>query len=233
MSGTGPDGARAFTFAGRSLVALASGALWWPQLRTLLVSDLHLGRSERQARRGGPLLPPFETAETLDRLEAALASTDPARVVSLGDAFDDAAAAGALDARALGRIARMAEGRDWRWLAGNHDPLGRAPPPGLPGDWLPEWTLDGLTLRHEARPGAGPDISGHYHPKLRLAGRLHPAMLVGREHLVLPAFGAFTGGLDATRPPLCDLVGPGIALVTGAEVLAVPLTGAGGRRLRG
>ena len=121
------------TLAGARLTARASGALWWPAERLLCVADLHLGKSERLARRGGTLLPPYETAETLDRLAAEIAALAPARVVCLGDSFDDCAAGAALAPADAARLTALMAGRDWIWIAGNHDPGAagaRRPPPG-------------------------------------------------------------------------------------------------------
>ena len=205
-------------FGGIGFVARRSGALWWPDRRVLTVADLHLGRAERYARRGGPLLPPWEVADTLDRLAAEIAALDPLRVISLGDGFDDDQAGGALDAAARGRLAGMARGRDWIWVAGNHDRL--PPAPGLPGRWLPELAED-VTFRHEA--GAGPDISGHLHPVAPLAGRRWRCFVLGSDHLILPAFGAYTGGLEIQAPAIRGLVPRGRAICCSEAMFTLPL----------
>lgn len=207
-----------FDFDGQTLQARASGALFWPERRWLVVADLHLGKSERMARRGGALLPPYETLETLDRLQAEIAATDPAVVVSLGDGFDDDAAGRALPDNVCDRLRTMAQGRRWIWVRGNHDP--GAICPRLPGDTAAE-LHDGLILRHEA--GQGPDVSGHYHPCIRLAGQRRLCFLVGRDHLILPAFGAYTGGLEVTDRALAALVPQGLAIACGARALPVPV----------
>ena len=111
-----------FNLCGAALTALPSGALWWAAERLLIVSDLHLGRSERYARRGGALLPPYETRDTLGRLDADMQITSPATVLCLGDSFDDTAAAGALDEGDLLWLTRLMAGRRWLWVEGNHDP---------------------------------------------------------------------------------------------------------------
>lgn len=207
-----------FDFAGQRLEARPSGALYWPARGWLIVADLHLGKSERMARRGGALLPPYEVAATLDRLEAEIAATGPRAVVSLGDGFDDDAAGEALPDPVCDRLRAMAAGRRWIWIGGNHDPA----PVGarLPGESLPEWR-DGLVLRHRA--GRGPDVSGHYHPCIRLAGERRRCFLIGRDHLILPAFGAYTGGLIAGDPALARLVPQGIAVACGGRALALPV----------
>lgn len=213
----------AFTFDGQRLQARASGALFWPARRWLIVADLHLGKSERMARRGGALLPPYETHETLDRLAAEIAATDPACIISLGDGFDDDAAGRALDDDSCARLHAMAVGRNWLWIRGNHDPGSICP--RLPGQSAAQ-LADGLTLRHEA--GDGPDISGHYHPCVRLAGQRRRCFLIGDRHLILPAFGAYTGGLACTDPALRALVPQGLAMACGRSVIALPLPGRGG-----
>lgn len=207
-----------FDFDGQSLQARPSGALFWPARRWLIVADLHLGKSERIARRGGALLPPYEVQATLDRLQAEIAATDPACVVSLGDGFDDDAARAALSDAVRERIWVMAQGREWLWISGNHDPAPVGA--GLPGETHPEWR-DLLTLRHEA--GAGPDVSGHYHPCIRLAGERRRCFLIGSDHLILPAFGAYTGGLIAQDPSLTRLVPDGLAVACARRAMAVPL----------
>ena len=214
--------AQTVILAGITLAARSSGALWWADERLLCVADLHLGKSERLARRGGALLPPYETAETLDRLAAEIAALAPARVVCLGDSFDDAAAGAALAPDQAARLYALAAGREWIWIAGNHDPA-----PGSPR--LDELRAGPLAFRHIALPDAAPgEVSGHYHPKLRLPLRggavTRPCFLADATRLILPAFGAYTGGLFASAPPLAHLLAPGArAILTGDPCVAVPL----------
>jgi len=214
------DGAVALSFQGAALVARGDGALWWPAERALVVADLHLGKGERIARRGGPLLPPWGDDETLDRLEAALTQTGAARVILLGDTFDDAGAARALAAGVRDRLAGLARGRDWLWIEGNHDPGVGPAALGLPGAVVAEGALGGLALRHIG--GAQGGLSGHWHPAVRFAGRRRAAFLVGAVHLILPAFGRYTGGLDADHPALAALVPAGMAVLTGPRAVALP-----------
>ncbi|QCO54696.1 ligase-associated DNA damage response endonuclease PdeM [Pseudorhodobacter turbinis] len=197
------------TFAGRNFIALASGALSCPDDHTLIVADLHLGKSERMARRGGALLPPFETRDTLTRLTELAQATKACQIFLLGDVFDDDRARESLDRSDMVLWQNILTATPCTILAGNHDPDGQA-----------EAMLGNITLRHIA--GAGPDISGHYHPKARLNNITRPAFLIGKSHLILPAFGTFTGGLLATAPVLTDLVGPGIAILTGPRPIAIP-----------
>jgi DNA ligase-associated metallophosphoesterase len=211
-------------FSGQVLVARPSGALWWAAERLLCVADLHLGKAERLARRGGALLPPYETAETLERLASEIATLAPALVVCLGDSFDDCAAGAALTAADMARLTALMAGPDWVWIAGNHDP---GPLP-LGGRQLGELAVGPLTFRHAAVRGATGEVSGHWHPKLRLALRggavSRPCFLVDAARLILPAFGAYTGGLRADHPSLRALLGPGArAVLTGEPCVAVPL----------
>lgn len=214
----------AFSFHGQDFVARASGALFWPAQDALIVADLHFGKSERLARRGGALLPPFETRATLERVFAELDATGAARLISLGDSFDDDLARAGLDAE----LALICARAQVTWISGNHDPA----PDALPGQHMPEITLNGLHLRHIA--AQGPDISGHYHPKLRIAGQRLAAFLIGHEHLILPAFGHYTGGLDWDSAALRALVPEGRAILTGdkAQMVPLPLPQLRKRRLR-
>jgi DNA ligase-associated metallophosphoesterase len=224
-----------FHLAGVALTARASGALWWPGAHLLCVSDLHLGKSERLARSGGPLLPPYETAETLDRLGAEITRLSPATVLCLGDSFDDDASADGLADPDLARLLVLMAGRDWIWIAGNHDPG----PLTLGGRHFAEHARGGLTFRHVAHPGAAPgEVSGHFHPKFRLAlgGRslTRACFLHDACRLILPAFGAYTGGLDAGHPALAGFFGTDArAILTGTPCLALPLTATRPRRHAG
>jgi uncharacterized protein len=210
-----------FTFRGESLTALPSGALHWARTRMLVVSDLHLGKSERIARRGGTLLPPYETAETLDRLATDIRATAPATVLCLGDSFDDLAASEALVDTHRDTIRRLQAGRRWLWVEGNHDP-GTI---DLGGAHLAEYRDGPLTFRHIAAEGARPgEISGHYHPKARVRSTARPCFMADGNRLILPAYGCYTGGLDWTTPVLRALFAEkAIAYLTGPRVLAVPV----------
>lgn len=213
------------TLAGASLVARASGALWWPEARLLCVSDLHLGRSERLARRGGTLLPPYETRDTLDRLTAELAELAPARVVCLGDSFDDDAAAAGLAPAEADRLLSLGNERQWIWIAGNHD----AAPHGLAGEACAEFTLGSLVFRHIPATGdTMGEVAGHLHPKMRrpLGGHTvtRPCFITDGRRLLMPAFGAYTGGLATDHPDVAQLFGSGArAILTGHPCLPLPL----------
>jgi DNA ligase-associated metallophosphoesterase len=210
----------AFTLADQALHALATGALYWPAQDLLCVSDLHLGKSERLARRGGSLLPPYETRETLTRLDGALAATGARHVVCLGDSFDDGAAEGGIDEDDRLRLSALMAGRRWTWIAGNHDPA----PLALGGTHRAEVRAGRLTFRHIALPGARGEVSGHFHPKASVAGRSRPCFLIDSARVILPAFGCYTGGLRASDPALAALMEPrALAVLTGPQALAIPM----------
>lgn len=213
-----------FTFAGCDLTALPSGGLFWAGAGLLVVSDLHFGKSARLARRGGALLPPYETRDTLLRLTADLTQTDAAVVICLGDSFDDVAAADDMEAADRQALARLMDGRRWTWIAGNHDPA----PGGLGGHHAAEHRQGALTFRHIAEPGAVGEVSGHFHPKARLAGQSRPCFLLSPDaRLILPAYGSYTGGLFCAAPELAALMGPGaLAILTGRVARAIPYAAA-------
>lgn len=195
-----------FPFRGETLHALPTGALFWPARALLCVSDLHLGKSERVARRGGTLLPPYETIETLDRLGQDIAAMRPATVICLGDSFDDLSAAQALAEPLKARLTSLMAGRRWVWIAGNHDPG----PLDLAGSLLAQYDDGPLVFRHIAEAEAVGEISGHYHPKARitLRGRSISRRCILRDdtRLILPAYGAYTGGMFCDRPELAGLM---------------------------
>ena len=209
-----------FTLNGASLTALPSGALYWPDQNLLSVSDLHFGKAERLARRGGSLLPPFDTRETLSRLDADIATTNPAQVICLGDSFDDLDAAFALpDADHLW-LTKLMAGRSWTWVEGNHDPG----PVNLGGTHKAETTIGPLIFRHIADPTQNAEISGHYHPKARIAGQSRACFLLDENRLIMPAYGAYTGGLWCDHPTLTALMtNDALAILTGQRAIPFPM----------
>ncbi|MDT0682659.1 ligase-associated DNA damage response endonuclease PdeM [Roseicyclus sp. F158] len=218
--------AHGIDFAGSALTLLSSGLLWWEAERTLCASDLHLGKSERHARRGGSLLPPYETGDTLQRLDAAITALGPARVICLGDSFDDAAALGGLAEEERLWLLRLMAGRDWVWIEGNHDPG----PLDVDGRHLAELTLGPLTFRHIAEDGASPgEISGHWHPKIAVNARgsrvARPCFVTDGSRLIMPAFGTYTGGLFADAPPVGRLMERSrtLAILTGEPMARLPV----------
>ena len=222
------DRSHAFAFHGADLVALPSGALHWPAMRLLVVSDLHLGKSARLSAVGGAQLPPYETRETLLRLEADLDATGARTVICLGDSFDADGIADALPEAEIDWILRLQAGRSWTWIEGNHDPG----PVALGGGHARQAQIWPLTFRHIATRGAAAEVSGHFHPKARLYARGRalscPCFLVDDSRLILPAYGAYTGGLRTDSAVLDALMGPGAqAILTGRRAVAIPMPRAG------
>ncbi len=229
----GMDGL-AFTLAETTLTALPSGALWLGSYRVLCVSDLHLGKSDRIARRSGIMLPPYETRATLERLATDIAATDPQTVICLGDSFDDLTAANSLDDAARLSLMQLQAGRRWVWIEGNHDPG----PVDLGGSHLHDMHCGPLVFRHVAQASAQTsaqaerqgtaraEVSGHYHPKIALpgGGGARPCFVFDDARVILPAYGAYTGGLCATSQPLRGLLAAtAYAVLTGRRAIIAPL----------
>ncbi len=208
------DGAAEIRLNGARLVADPSGALLWPDRRTLVVADLHFEKGSAFAARG-LLLPPYDTRATLARLEALVAKHRPERVVCLGDSFHDGAAGQRLAVGDRARLARLTGSCDWVWIEGNHDP---APPEDLGGRAAAELIDPPLVFRHRARDGkaaarsAAGEVSGHWHPKAAVhlpPKRISaPCFVSDGRRLVLPAFGAYTGGLNVLDPAVSALFRP-------------------------
>jgi hypothetical protein len=195
------DGAAPIALAGETVVAERDGSLWWPGARALVFADLHFEKGSAFAGRGS-LLPPYDTAATLAAMAAAIARRAPAVVVCLGDSFHDSGAPGRLDAADARSLAGLVAGRRWFWIAGNHDP---APPTGLGGAVAAEWRAGALRFRHQAEVAAAAgEVSGHFHPKARIRakGRViaRRCFLEDGRRLILPAYGAYAGGLDCADP---------------------------------
>ena len=208
----GPAVAHAtFTLAGTPVLADQSGAILLPDDRTLVVADLHFEKGSAFASRGDAWLPPYDTGATLTRLERVCRHYRPRRVVCLGDSFHDLGGPGRMAKSDQARLRRLVQCQEWVWITGNHDP---APPPELGGEMMEALAVGPLTLRHEAATGALPsgEVSGHFHPKAavrtrgrRISGR---CFVTDGSRLILPAFGAFTGGLNVLDPALASLLRP-------------------------
>ena len=192
-------------FMGERLMLDPLGGVWWPAAGLLSVADLHFEKGSAAAARG-QLVPPWDTRLTLDRLGLLLRRWSPRTVVALGDSFHDRHGAARMATGDAARLRAMAEAADWVWVLGNHDPL---PPAGLPGQAAVAWTLGPLTFRHEAQPGALGELCGHHHPKAAIATRAgvvtRPCFVTDPRRVMLPAMGAYTGGLDVANPAIARL----------------------------
>ncbi|MGK2740796.1 ligase-associated DNA damage response endonuclease PdeM [Tepidicaulis sp. LMO-SS28] len=182
---------------GARLYALRAGALYWPEEETLIVADLHFEKGSSFAVKG-VMLPPYDTGATLTRLEALCRAVKPRRVIALGDSFHDGRAEVRFADEDAARLKALTGAHDWLWIAGNHDP---APPPSFGGCVAETWERGGLLLRHEPEAAPQPgEIAGHLHPcaAVRVRGRRlrHRCFVSDGSRLILPAFGAYTGGLN-------------------------------------
>ena len=203
---------------GAEALLRCSGALWLPAARTLAVADLHFEKGSAYAARG-QMLPPYDTRETLGRLEAEVAALAPDILVFMGDTFHDAAAERRIAPDDLARIAALATGRTLVWVIGNHD---EEAPIDLPGDKVDDLAIGRLILRHEPRPGLQPgEAAGHLHPCVKVAGRgravRRRAFVTDGLRLILPAFGAYAGGLNIMDQAFAGLFcAPPLAAALGA-----------------
>jgi len=204
-----------FSFAGHILTALPQGALFWPARRALLVADLHFEKASWFAS-FGQMLPPYDSIATLSDLGAIIVALQPAEIWCLGDSFHDSAGCDRLPERAQAMLRALTGSTRWTWITGNHDAQLIDRCGGIVVD---EALVDGLVLRHEADPRElRPELSGHFHPKLRVRVRgrhvSRRCFVASDTKIVLPAFGALTGGLDAAHPEIVRAVGlPAEALV--------------------
>jgi DNA ligase-associated metallophosphoesterase len=207
------------SFAGHDFLASPEGALHWPAQRALLVADLHLEKASWFARLG-QLLPPYDSLATLQALSAEIDRTGVTRLYCLGDSFHDRFGCDRLPPSARELLASLTARLDWVWIVGNHD-VGFIDHCG--GRIEEECDVGGIVLRHEAiQRDPRPEMSGHFHPKLRLSikGRSvsRRCFVASPTKLILPAYGAFTGGLDAGHPEILKKVG-------GNASALVPVTG--------
>jgi uncharacterized protein len=186
------------------------GAVWWPEQRTLVVADMHLEKGSAFAARG-QLLPPYDSAATLAKLTRLVARHRPRRLIALGDSFHDVGAGMRMHGPALEALTALAASLDMVWITGNHDP---EIPDSLPGERLAELMLGPLLFRHEPLAGAqAGEIAGHLHPAAKVAserGRVRrPAFVTDGSRMILPAFGAYAGGLNCLDPAFDGLLAAG------------------------
>lgn len=200
------------TFHGQELCLGAERALYWAEEQALLVADLHLEKASFFASHG-QMLPPYDSRATLERLADALRATGARRVFCLGDSFHDARAVARMEPHAAGMLDALTRATDWVWITGNHDEDASAPG----GTQVGELAVRGIALRHMAQRGSSEaEISGHFHPKLRIniRGRhiARPCAVSSENRLILPAFGALTGGMDASDPAIVAALQPARAI---------------------
>lgn len=210
------------SFASQEWHLLDGRALYWPRERALLVADLHLEKGSFFAGHG-QMIPPYDSRETLERLAQAIRETGAKRVITLGDNFHDLAGSLRLEPHAAGMLDALTRMVDWVWLTGNHDPdIGSA----IGGTVAEELEVSGVILRHQAQKGeTRPELSGHFHPRLQLKVRNRmirrpcavisahgdtPGKAAGR--MILPSFGAYTGGMNAGDPAIVTALQPADAI---------------------
>ena len=209
------------SFAGETFVALPEGALFWPAQSALLLADLHLEKASWFAK-GGQFLPPYDSTATLTALAELVERSGATRLLCLGDSFHDPHGCDRLPEEPRSILTGLTARLDWTWIIGNHDP-GFTDLCG--GSIADEMHIADIVLRHEAvRGDPQPEISGHFHPKLRLnlKGRSvsRRCFVASESKLIMPAFGSLTGGLDAAHPEILRHVGgPAAALVPVADRL--------------
>lgn len=208
---------------GQLLTPLPQAALWWPALRTLIVSDLHLEKGSSFAARG-QMLPPYDTASTLQVVEQLVEAFQPQTVISLGDSFHDRSAESRMDAACRQRVRALTSACDWVWVEGNHDP---DPPKDLGGRATNTLHMSGLVFRHEPSGEIG-EVAGHLHPVAKVVTRhrtlRRKCFVSDGQRLIMPSLGAFTGGLNVLDPAFDKVVEPRarmISLIAGEGVYPV------------
>jgi uncharacterized protein len=214
--------------AGAVSVLDAAGALWLPESRTLVVSDLHLEKASSFARKG-MFLPPYDTRATLALLAEIIARRKPARIVSLGDSFHDCGGYDRLADSDRMQLETLRQGREWIWVTGNHD---HTLPAGIGGEVTAELALGGLIFRHDPAPHLlVSEVAGHLHPAAKVRGRGRSmrcrAFATDGRRLVLPSFGVLTGGLNVLDRAFAPLfaVGSMRAFLIGAgRIFPVPVS---------
>lgn len=217
-----------FSFGGHDFRIVDGTALFWPDQKALIVADLHLEKASWFAM-FGQMLPPYDSQATVQRLARVVADTGAERVWCLGDNFHDSDGVHRLTASVRALLGQLTGALDWCWITGNHD---EHLPQGMGGRILTEAEAGGLVLRHRADPQEErPELSGHFHPKYRAHARgrsvTRPCFVASARKLILPAYGALTGGLAADHPEILAAAGcdARAIIASGSKALSFPLSG--------
>ncbi len=216
-----------FSFAGQIFRIVGDHGLYWPVQSALLFADLHLEKASWFAARG-QMLPPYDSLATLRRIATLVGETDAQTVICLGDNFHDDAGSFRLQGEARDLLAALTARCHWVWITGNHD---EHLPPSIGGHIVELLALGGVVMRHRAELRDGrPELSGHFHPKIRVSARQRsisrPCFVRTASRLILPAFGALTGGLSVDHPEIAAITGgSGEALIANkGRVLVFPIS---------
>lgn len=185
--------------AGESVLLLPQKALFWPREKTLVVADIHFGKAAAFRALGVPV-PRGTTSQNLDALDALIAQYGVERIVFLGDFLHARAAHAAATQAALLAWRRRHPGLELTLVRGNHDRRAGDPAGQLHIELVDEpYALGPFAFCHHpdlATPGYA--LAGHVHPAWLLASRFDalrlPCFVVGPRRMILPSFGAFTGG---------------------------------------
>ena len=221
-----PVPASSFELGGEELLADVSGALWWDKHRALIVSDLHFEKGSSFARRG-IFLPPYDTRATLQRLAQVVLRYQPSLIIALGDSFHDGEGPSRLSQEDQAQIMRLQDGRDWIWIAGNHDATFSK---DLGGEMRQAFQLGALHLVHEPTLEMRAEIAGHLHPIARVTSPMgstrRRCFATTQSRCIMPAFGALAGGLNICDAAYTDLLNETATLhVLGRNrVYAVPVS---------
>ncbi len=185
---------------------LPEKALLWPREKMLIIADIHFGKAASFRAAGVPV-PRGTTSENLAALDVLIEAHDVAHIMFLGDF---------LHARAAHASATVAAMLAWRarhprlaltLVRGNHDRHAGDPAASLQIALVDEPHTIGpfAFCHHPDLDTAGYALAGHIHPTFRLATRFDslrlPCFVVGGGRMILPSFGAFTGGFQMTRAP--------------------------------
>ncbi len=190
------------TFNKQELILNTQRSIFWKETKSLILSDLHLGKAAH-FRKHGIAIPMDTSLADLNRLENLIDHYQPQQVIVVGDLVH----AGINQEVLLLEVFRLKYPQlQLHLVKGNHDRLSSQISKRFGIHHHEEFfELNSILFQHHPADSADPSsfrISGHIHPgvSIIIPPKRHlrlPCFLVAEHQIILPAFSKFTG-LDSS-----------------------------------
>ena len=192
---------KTLNFCNHGLQICKEGVLFWLEKEIAIVSDLHLEKGSSYAS-SGQYIPPYDSEETLLKLLDILNNYRVKKVILLGDTFHDKDAFLRMTPKVRFLFEDFTKKYEVIFILGNHE--NKIKIEGI--KFHQEYIVDDIHFLHEAIQKNINQISGHFHPvasikvsSKKITGK---CLIHSNNHIILPSFGEFTGGLNINDPVL-------------------------------